>query len=105
MVLMLNAARRFEAFTTRDASYAKPQLYDSLLSIAVADLRGRASFAPLPGPKFFHFHAVFGKINGSLAPPPLGNPGSATSYDTYNLLESIKPFERSAFREPQGIHT
>ena len=38
------------------------------------------------GPKFFQFHAVFWKISqnhmlappGELAPPPRGNPGSAT---------------------------
>ena len=35
---------------------------------------------PPPGSKFFQFHAVFGKIwqNRKLAPPPRGNPGSAT---------------------------
>ena len=40
------------------------------------------------GSKFFQFHAVFGKIGkivcwhppGELAPPPRGNPGSATDY-------------------------
>ena len=33
------------------------------------------------GPKVLHFHAVFGKfwLNSMLAPPPLGNPGSATA--------------------------
>ena len=46
--------------------------------------------APPPwGPKFFQFHAVFGKIwqnrmlappPGELAPPPRGNPGSATDF-------------------------
>ena len=42
-----------------------------------------------PGQFFFHFHAVFGKIGQivSLRPPlglapPLGNPGSATAYDS-----------------------
>ena len=46
------------------------------------DLRG----VHPPGSKFFQFHAVFGKIwqnhmlvpPGELAPPPRGNPGSAT---------------------------
>ena len=41
---------------------------------------------PSPGSKFFQFHAVFGKFwqnrmlapPGELAPPPRGNPGSAT---------------------------
>ena len=53
--------------------------------IAVADLRGRV---PPWEPKFFQFHAVFGKIwqnhmlappppLGELASPPRGNPGSA----------------------------
>ena len=55
---------------------------------AVADLRGGARDAgPPPGSKFFQFHAVFGKLwqnrmlapsPGELAPPPRGNPGSAT---------------------------
>ena len=44
-------------------------------------------FWTLPGSKFFQFHAVFGKIwqnrmlapPGQLAPPPRGNPGSATA--------------------------
>ena len=41
--------------------------------------KGGVRDAP-PGPKF-HFHAVFGKNwpNNRLAPPPLGNPGSATA--------------------------
>ena len=43
---------------------------------------------PPYGPKFSYFHAVFGKIwqicmfaprPGGLAPPPTGNPGSATA--------------------------
>ena len=42
------------------------------------------------GSKFFQFHAVFGKIwqnrmlapPGELAPPPQGNPGSATGWYT-----------------------
>ena len=54
--------------------------------LPVADLRG-ARGTPR-GPKFFQFHAVFGKIwqnrmlapPGELAPPPRGNPGSATVY-------------------------
>ena len=49
---------------------------------AVADLRGGAGDAPPPGgSKFFRFHAVFGKFwqNRMLAPPPRGNPGSATA--------------------------
>ena len=58
---------------------------------AVADLRGggREGCVPPRGPKFFQFHAVFGKIwqnrmlapPGELAPPPRGNPGSATDMD------------------------
>ena len=46
-------------------------------SSTVADLRGaRGTHAPSWGPKFFQFHAVFGKIwqNRMLAPPP--PPGS-----------------------------
>ena len=47
---------------------------------------GRKGRAPPSGPKFLHFHAVFGK-NGQIVcwrspsgvgAPPLGNPGSAT---------------------------
>ena len=55
----------------------------------VADLRGGAQGTrPPPGPKFFQFHTVFGKIwhnrmlappPRELAPPPRGNPGSATA--------------------------
>ena len=54
----------------------------------MADLRGGARDARPPGPKFLHFHAVFGKNLPNnrlappplgLAPPPLGNPGSATA--------------------------
>ena len=39
--------------------------------------------APPRGSKFFQFHAVFGKFeqNCMLAPPPRGNPGSATVDD------------------------
>ena len=41
---------------------------------------GRGTCALPPGPKFLHFNAVFRKNwpNNRLAPPPLGNPGSAT---------------------------
>ena len=48
----------------------------------MADLSGgdARDVHPPWGPKFFQFHAVFGKIwqNHMLAPPPRGNPGSAT---------------------------
>ena len=53
----------------------------------VADLHSKILDARPPrGPKFFQFHAVFGKIwqnrmlasPGKLAPPPRGNPRSAT---------------------------
>ena len=53
----------------------------------VADLRGGARDARPPGPNFLRFHAVFRKNLPNnrlalpplgLAPPPLGNPGSAT---------------------------
>ena len=55
----------------------------------VADLRGREGRPP--GPKFSQFHAVFGKIwqnrmlvlPRELAPPPRGNPGSATAIYIY----------------------
>ena len=60
------------------------------LSVSVADLMGGCERRlPPPGFKFFQFHAVFGEIwqnrklaqppsPGGLAPPPRGNPGSAT---------------------------
>ena len=61
-----------------------------MAAMAVADLRGGARDTRPPwGPKFFQFHAVFGKIwqnlmlappPGELAPPPRGNPGSATAW-------------------------
>ena len=58
----------------------------------VADLRGREGRPP--GPKFFQFHAVFGKIwqnhmlapPGELAPPPQGNPGSATGHSLLLII-------------------
>ena len=45
-----------------------------------------------PRSKFFQFHAVFGKIwqNRMLAPPPRGNPGSATYY--FNIFYYLSPF-------------
>ena len=50
---------------------------------------------PPSGPKFLHFHAVFGKNwpnnrlapPPGLAPPPLGNPGSATVVHGRSTLE------------------
>ena len=66
-----------------------------LFMLPVADLRGDRGDAPPPGPKFFQFHAVFGKIGQNrmlapppeeLAPPPRGNPGSATGYFLWNFL-------------------
>ena len=54
----------------------------------MVDLRGGMRDAcPHSGPKFLHFHAVFGKNWPNnrlvhpplgLVPPPLGNPGSTT---------------------------
>ena len=68
-----------------------------------------------PGPKFLHFHAVFGKHWSNkrlappplgLAPPPLGNPGSATASSTSsssNEQESrfIQDFQGA---DPSGRH-
>ena len=58
------------------------------VSTSVADLHSKILDARPPwGSKFFQFHAVFGKIwqkrmlappPGELAPPPRGNPRSAT---------------------------
>ena len=55
-------------------------VFDSNGSVPVADLSGARDVCP--GSKFFQFHAVFGKIlqNRMLAPPPRGNPGSATVF-------------------------
>ena len=61
----------------------------------VADLRGARGCTPPRGPKFFQFHAVFGKCwqnrmlapPGELAPPPWGNPGSATVNVKLNVSE------------------
>ena len=60
-----------------------------------------------PGPKFLHFHAVFGKnwSNSLLAPPPglappLRNPGSATAI-TSNGNSSAK----ARTETPHELHT
>ena len=57
-----------------------------------------ASQTSAPRSKFFHFHAVFRKINGQtikflhphleLVSPPRGNPGSATGADYVNYVKS-----------------
>ena len=62
----------------------------------VADLHSKVLEPPPAQSKFFQFHAVFGKNlaksyvgappprpfpDGGLAPPPRGNPGSATGLD------------------------
>ena len=64
------------------------QWHQTVTCYALADLGGGAGTrAPPSGSNFLHFHAVFGKnwSNSMLAPPPLGlapprlgNPGSAT---------------------------
>ena len=62
-----------------------------LIEFSVADLGGLHPASPPPrpqGPKFSQFHAVFCKIwqnhmfapPGGLAPPPMGNPGSAPGF-------------------------
>ena len=65
---------------------------DMPCSGAVADLHSKILDARPPrGSKFFQFHAVFGKIwqnrmlapPWELAPPPRGNPGSATVVDLH----------------------
>ena len=62
-----------------------------IIQSVVADLHSKILDARPPwGSKFFQFHAVFGKIwqnrmlvpPGELAPPPQGNPGSATGVVT-----------------------
>ena len=66
--------------------------------------------APPPyGPKFSHFHAVFGKIwqnrmlapaARGLAPPPTGNPGSAPAVDVCRT-----PWRHIPWRQPSQRHT
>ena len=65
---------------------------DDVELYTLADLGGgRRDARPPSGSNFLHFHAVFGKnwSNSMLAPPPLGlapprlgNPGSATGTDS-----------------------
>ena len=71
------------------SNFRKPQMYyylteDITSNLAVADLRGAWGTRPSPwGPKFFQFHAVFGKIwqNRMLAPPwGVGAPSSGKSW-------------------------
>ena len=60
----------------------------SLVCIPVADLRGHEGRAPPLPQNFFIFMQFSGKIGQiigwrsplGLAPPPLGNPGSATAF-------------------------
>ena len=62
----------------------------------MADLGGAGARPPPPwAPKFFRFHAVFGKIwqNRMLAPPgelapPWGNPGSGSAAARLGILFS-----------------
>ena len=63
----------------------------------VADLRGGAGDAPPPPrrPKFLHFHAFFGENSQNhrlapreFAPPPRGNPGSATDLSHSSSLKN-----------------
>ena len=71
----------------------------------MADLRGRE------GPKFFQFHAVFRKIwqnhklaslPGELAPPPRGNPGSATA--VADVTRSMDGANQQISRKHQTIY-
>ena len=80
----------FIAFGDRDFLFSLEVIdYFNGYFVSVVDLRGGTRDAcPPSGPKFLHFHAVFGENwpNNRLAPPPLGlvppplgNPGSATA--------------------------
>ena len=76
---------------TYDALDVTIQLQGLLL--AVADLRGARGTCVPRGPKFFQFHAVFGKIwqNCMLAPPPgVGAPSSGKSWIRHCL--ALIPF-------------
>ena len=91
--------------TSLSIQWYSKRLGDPVDGKSVADLRGaQGTRAPPWGSKFFQFHAVFGKIRqirmlappppGELAPPPRGNPGSATESDLQlctNLCQELLP--------------
>ena len=66
---------------------------------AVTDLRGREGCTPPWGSNSFNFMQFFGKIGkiicwhlpGDLAPPPRGNPGSATA-DNFSLIDHMTTY-------------
>ena len=86
----------------RDQFTSKPS---DLSYSSVEDLTGAQGRAPPSGPKFFQFHAVFGKMwqnrmlapLGELAPPPRGNPGSATAH----LISKIPASDVSQIQEEE----
>ena len=68
----------------QDRTIDKTDTFQHVSGGSKGEREGRAP----PGPKFLHFHAVFGKNWPNnrlaspplgLAPPPLGNPGSTTA--------------------------
>ena len=65
-----------------------------LVYFAVANLRG-ARGTPPRGPKFFQFHAVFGKIweNRMLPPRGVGAPSSGKSWIRHCFGLGFKIFE------------
>ena len=68
-----------------------PNPYLRCFTPELADPRGGGGgtrdMRPL-GSKFFHFHAVFGKIIALVGAPPRENPGSAT--DGHRIFEFLK---------------
>ena len=75
------------------------------MALTIGGSKGGASVPPWRS-KFFQFHAVFGKIwqnrmlapPGELAPPPRGNPGSAT----VNIM--LAQISRHGIMEFSGNH-
>ena len=63
----------------------------------MADLRGAQGTRSPPGPNSFNFMQFFGKIRqirmlappGELAPPPRGNPGSTTGYESHQCYFKV----------------
>ena len=67
--------------------------------MTILDMSGggsKGAHVPL-GSKFFEFHVVFGKIwrNRMLAPPPRGNPGSATKVILCLAILDISHYQES----------
>ena len=70
------------------ANWSRGLLIQGVTTVISGGFRGVPWCTPLYGANFSEFHAVFHKIwqnhmlspPGGLAPPPMGNPGSAHGY-------------------------